>query len=505
MTTMRNYVEACGDLVIEASGDLDVAVTHLTNDSRQVQPGSLFIAIKGERADGREFIPAAIANGAVGVVYAADAPLAVAVPAVRVKDDYVACGLMAELYYDYPARTMLKIAVTGTNGKTTTAFLLQQIFRGAGHKVGMIGTVRYDLGDKVLPADRTTPTPFELQGILGQMRDAKVDVVVMEVSSHALCQRRIGTMCYDAAVFTNLSPEHLDYHKDMENYYQAKKLLFTKHLRRGGAAIINLDDAFGQRLEKELGCRVLTFGFAEKADVRPKAYRLDLGGSELELTSGRLKSPLIGEYNALNVMAAAACAWSWGLGEDTIRRAVENFGGVPGRLQRVPNQRNVNVFIDYAHTGDAMLNVLQTVKPLCRGKLIVVFGCGGNRDTAKRPVMGAVAARFADQVIVTSDNPRYEDPAKIIADLMTGMPAGADVVQEPDRRRAIEQAMAAARPGDTVLLVGKGHEDYQEVGGERHPFNDYDVAIEVLAAASAGTGARPAARRVATRPICQPA
>ena len=499
MRTLRAYLAACGEFALGSAGDLDIEIAHLTNDSRRVEPGSLFIAIRGERADGRDYIPQAIANGAAAVVYQADAGGSHSVrprphgsvalqdvPAIRVSNDYAALGRLAEFHYDYPAKDMFLVGVTGTNGKTTTAFLLREIFTRAGRQVGLIGTVRYELGDRVIPADRTTPTPLELQEMIAQMRDAGLETVVMEVSSHALCQQRLGTMRFDAAVFTNLTPEHLDYHGDMENYYQAKKLLFTRHLKSGGVSILNLDDEPGRRLAKELPGPILSYGLAEPAEVRPLEYRTEISGTELKLAGGAIHSPLSGDYNALNVLAAVAGARSCGIKDGVIQQAIEAFPGVPGRLQRVPNTRNLNIFIDYAHTSDALLNVLKNIRPLCSGesKLIAVFGCGGDRDSSKRPVMGGIAARLADKLVITSDNPRHEDPAAIIEQIMKGIPAETTVHSEIDRGRALAYAVAHARGGDTILVAGKGHEDCQEIKGVKHPFNDYDCIRAALVRAS---------------------
>ncbi len=476
---LRNYVEACGDLVVDTCGDLDIKINSVEKDSRNVKTGSLFVAIQGDMADGRDFIPQALDNGAAAVVYKGD-PIELPCPSVRVSDDYVALGLLAELYYDAPARDMLTIGITGTNGKTTTTFILAEMFRQAGRKVGLIGTVQYDLGGEIMPADRTTPTPLELQKLLARMRENSVDVLIMEISSHAIVQRRIGNLRFDAAVFTNLSPDHLDYHGDMEHYFQSKRLLFTRHLCRYGAAILNVDDEYGRRLECELRSRMLTFGFAEDADVRPQDCTMDIGGTDLLLTSGPVHSPLIGGFNAQNVMAAAACAWACGVGEAAIRQGVEQFPGVPGRLQCVPNELDISVFIDYAHTGDALANVLSSVRPLCKQRLITVFGCGGNRDKSKRPEMGRIAAELSDKIFVTTDNPRREEPSGIINDILTGIPEDTDMAVISDRREAIHAAIEMAEPGDTIMIAGKGHEDYQEVNGVKHHFSDLEVAQEAL-------------------------
>ncbi len=349
-------------------------------------------------------------------------------------------------------------------------------------------------GERLIVKDKSFIFPREYRFILdGKLRSPFYDRECERANNPQEVARELDMdssnaafRYFDAAVFTNLTPEHLDYHGDMENYYQAKKLLFTRHLKSGGVSILNLDDEPGRRLAKELPGPILSYGLAEPAEVRPLEYRTEISGTELKLAGGAIHSPLSGDYNALNVLAAVAGARSCGIKDGVIQQAIEAFPGVPGRLQRVPNTRNLNIFIDYAHTSDALLNVLKNIRPLCSGesKLIAVFGCGGDRDSSKRPVMGGIAARLADKLVITSDNPRHEDPAAIIEQIMKGIPAETTVHSEIDRGRAIAYAVAHARGGDTILVAGKGHEDCQEIKGVKHPFNDYDCIRAALVRAS---------------------
>lgn len=479
MKTLGEYADACGDLLIQVSGDRATAITDIQSDSRDVTPGTLFMAIQGSVTDGHDFIDQAIANGAVAVACKTPPP-DLRIPALTVADDYRALGLMAELAADNPVQGMMAIGITGTNGKTTTAFQLAEIFRQAGRKTGMIGTVYYDLGTEHIPADRTTPTPIRLQALLAQMRDNGVEVVVMEVSSHALAQGRIGAMTFDATIFCNQTQEHLDYHRTMEHYYLAKKRLFADHLKPDGTAVINIDSPFGQRLIDELDCRIITFGRDAAADNRLLDSDQTIDGSRMLLSDGFAMTPLIGAYNIENVMGAMSAARAVGIGETAIRDGVAEFKGVPGRLQRVLNDGGLNVFIDYAHTSDALEKALTNIRPLCAQKLSVVFGCGGDRDSSKRAVMGAIAVADADVAIITSDNPRSETPDTIIEDILVGVPEEAEFTVEPDRRKAIAKAIDAAAPGDTILVAGKGHEAYQEIDGVKYPFSDYAVTDELL-------------------------
>lgn len=503
---LRDYIHACGDLVLNVAGDADMPISNVVNDSRLVTAGSLFIAIQGFQDDGRRYLGDAIGRGAAAAVYAGEPRPGLGVPAVQVSGDYEAFGRLAECYWDYPGRKLTLIGVTGTNGKTTTALLIRQILHRAGVAAGLISTVGYELGDQSLPGDRTTPTPLELQSYLAAMVNAGQRAAVMEVSSHALAQRRMGSMQFDIGVFSNLSRDHLDYHVSMDDYFEAKKRLFTEYLSRDGTAVINADDSYGRRLREELtsatvsgtgmpdiimyGCDASvtpdSHSASDPVDCFPRRMETSMSGTQFECICRNavlsIASGLIGRFNVFNTLAAIACGVAAEAPVAAIETAVNEFAGVAGRMQRLQSADGVTVIVDYAHTDDALRNVLGALRSLCQARLITVFGCGGNRDRTKREPMGVAAADLSDVVIVTSDNPRNEDPMAIIDDILAGIPA--DVPHEIicDRAEAITSSISRACPNDTVLVAGKGHEDYQEVKGRRRPFSDVDVSRAAMAA-----------------------
>jgi UDP-N-acetylmuramoyl-L-alanyl-D-glutamate--2,6-diaminopimelate ligase len=488
LKTFQDYLEALAELVLSSNGAADLSIGGATCDSRQVQPGWLFVAIPGAKEDGAAYVSAAVSAGAVGVVSPKALDLPAGVACVQVSDAYAAAARVAEVMADFPARQMRLLGVTGTNGKTTSAFLLHRILVEHGRRVGMVGTVHYDVAGKILPADRTTPPPFLLQTLLGEMRDNGVQDVVLEASSHAICQRRTGQARFAGAIFTNLTGDHLDYHETMEKYFAVKRCLFTDMMAVGARAVINTDDSYGRRLFEELregfpAGAVVSFGTGAGVDCRLEQISTSVSGGEMVLVypGGRLKlkSPMIGRYNLYNVAGVAALALQLGIGTACIRQAVAGFHGAPGRVQAVRATNGVAVFVDYAHTDDALLNVLSAMRDLNPRRLIAVFGCGGDRDRTKRPRMGHVAAEWADRVILTSDNPRTEAPEAILADIQQGVPPQTDCQIIVDRREAIRLAVREAAPGDIVLLAGKGHENYQEVNGVKH---DFDDVCEVRAA-----------------------
>jgi UDP-N-acetylmuramoyl-L-alanyl-D-glutamate--2,6-diaminopimelate ligase len=477
--TLRTHREALGDLCSGVTGDLDTPVCGACADSRQVQPGNLFCAIPGARQDGAAFAAAAVRQGARAVVTVRPLDLSPAVPQLLVRDAYAAAGRVAECAAGDPARRLRLLGATGTNGKTTCAYILRHLLRAHGQVPGMVGTVCYDLGDHAVEADRTTPTPFELQDLFGRMLAGGCGWAVLEMSSHALAQRRAGTARFAGALFTNLTGDHLDYHKTMEAYFEAKTLLFTEYLEPGAPAVINVDDPYGQRLAEHLRrlgtVRPLTVG-TQAADSVWEDVRLGFAGCRFRLRLGpeevEIDSPLIGQHNVANLSCAAVLAHACGIPAPLIATALRECRGAPGRLQVLTSSSGVAAYVDYAHTDDALENVLRALRGLRPRRLLVVFGCGGDRDRTKRPRMGAVAARLADRVFVTSDNPRTEAPEAIMAEILAGIPAGTAVQADADRRQAIAQAIAAAAPGDIVLVAGKGHEPYQEIHGVKHPFDD---------------------------------
>lgn len=469
-------------------GGTDRDITSLAYDSRRVQPGGLFVALKGEKVDGSQFVAQAVEKGA-GAIISEDAALKTRATNIIVPNARIALADVATTFFHFPARHLKIAGVTGTNGKTTTAFLVKHICEQALLRCGLLGTVRYEIGERILPAARTTPESLDVQDLLWQMRSAGCKAAAMEVSSHALVQARVRGVEFDAAIFTNLTQDHLDYHETMEGYFAAKSMLFSGLLeqKKKGKAIINIDDRFGgqliTRFRHELP--VITYGLGAKADFRASTVRTDFHGTSYQLDAGGrsylVRLPLIGTFNVYNSLAALAAANALGVEMRTGILALANARPVPGRLEEVQGKRQFKVFVDYAHTDDALLNVIKTCRELHPARLIVVFGCGGSRDTTKRPRMGAVVDEHADYAIVTSDNPRKEDPAAIIDDIKKGMKRGRHEIIV-DRKEAIFKAIAMAEPRDIVLIAGKGHENYQEFADHTVPFDDVAVASQALEA-----------------------
>jgi UDP-N-acetylmuramoyl-L-alanyl-D-glutamate--2,6-diaminopimelate ligase len=471
-----------------ASEVADPECAGLAYDSRRVTPGMVFFALPGEKTDGHDHAADAAARGAVAVVAERDCGLPPDVAQVFAANTRKTMALAAARFHRNPSRDLKVIGITGTNGKTTVAHLARHVLKQAGLATGLLGTVEYDVGERVLPAARTTPEALELQQLLAQMRDADCAVCVMEVSSHALAQHRVDAIEFDAALFTNLTQDHLDYHGDMEAYFATKRQLLDG-LKNKAAAIVNLDDPFGARLAGE---PVLTFGHATAATVR--AVDFTLGATSTHLTvqtpdgSLPVSLPLIGRHNISNALAAFCIARLLGVGPDVIAEALASAPPVPGRLESIVAGQPFGVFVDYAHTDDALRQVLKTLREIASGRLLVAFGCGGNRDAGKRRQMGAAAAEWADEIIITTDNPRHEDPAIIAGQVVAGCRATrADGFEiELDRARAIDEIIRRARPGDTVLIAGKGHETCQEMGNTVMPFDDREQARQMLAALGFG-------------------
>ena len=472
---------------IKVDGAVDRDITAIAYDSRRVKPGTLFVALKGEKVDGAVFVDKAVAAGAEAVV-SESAELKTRATNVTVADARVALADLGAAFFQHPARALKIAGVTGTNGKTTTAFLIKHICEAALLRCGLIGTVRYEVGDRILPAARTTPESLDLHDLLWQMRSAGCKAAVMEVSSHALMQERVRGVEFDAAVFTNLTQDHLDYHKTMDAYFEAKTRLFTglaKQPKKKGKAVINLDDRYGAMLVKRYAkdIPIITYGVGVHSEFRASNVRIDFNGTSYQLDAGGksylVRLPLIGQFNVYNSLAALAAASVMGVDVRSGVLALSNASAVPGRLEAVPAQRQFRIFVDYAHTDDALLNVIKTCRELNPARLIVVFGCGGNRDKTKRPRMGAVVDEYANYSIITSDNPRKEDPAAIIEDIKPGMKRGNYEIIV-DRREAIFRAVAMAQPRDIILIAGKGHETYQEFADHTAPFDDAAVAREAL-------------------------
>jgi UDP-N-acetylmuramoyl-L-alanyl-D-glutamate--2,6-diaminopimelate ligase len=459
--------------------------THVTSDSREVGAGTLFVAVRGTAQDGHFFIRQAVQAGAVLIVGSEDhfppASDLGPIPYVGMKDPRLALAEIAAAFYGHPSRHMQMIGVTGTSGKTTTTYLIESILKAAEKNVGLIGTVEFRSAKKRYPSTHTTPGAVALQKLLAEMRADGCDVVVMEVSSHALKQHRTAAIEFDGVVFTNLSPEHLDFHPDMEDYFLTKASLFEDYAS-GSTAVINADDPYGRRL-----IQMLQTPATKNPDrtIIPFQLSTDLkisrDGVMGEVNGVHIESCLIGSFNAMNLLAAIQVCRGLGIPPDVIARGVKNAVPPPGRLERVPNTKGIHVFVDYAHKPDALEKILEILAAL-KGPhhLFTVFGCGGDRDRTKRPVMGAIAAHWSDHAWVTSDNPRSEDPQAIIEEIVAGIDDRSHVSVEPDRKKAIFAAISRAQAGDLVIIAGKGHEDYQIIGAQKIHFDDREVAAEAL-------------------------
>jgi UDP-N-acetylmuramoyl-L-alanyl-D-glutamate--2,6-diaminopimelate ligase len=478
--------------ILESHGNHDVLVSAITDDSRTVRAGSLFVAVKGEQVDGHQFITAAMKAGMAALVTqqpAAD----LSFPFVRVTDSRKALGLLGSRFYGEPSSQIRMIGVTGTNGKTTTTYVSKALLEALGQQVGLIGTMAYQIGKETMPASHTTPGALELQQLLAKMVVGGCTTAVMEVSSHALAQDRTSGCEYDVAVFSNLTQDHLDFHKTMDEYFQAKLRLFTgltgTH-KPNKRAIVNADDPSGSRIKQLCPAPVWTYSLRTKADLRAEDVRLSLGGTTfIAVTpagSFPIESHLVGEHNVYNLLAAIGVALHEGATPDQVCQAVMQVTNVPGRFERVIEGQRFTVVVDYAHTEDALVRLLTAAQALKTGRIITVFGCGGDRDRGKRMKMGGAAVRYSDVVILTSDNPRTEDPLSILQEVEVGVTDA--LRQRPqvqyqkvaDRREAIGVAVREARPSDMVLIAGKGHEDYQIIGTKKFHFDDREVAREAI-------------------------
>jgi UDP-N-acetylmuramoyl-L-alanyl-D-glutamate--2,6-diaminopimelate ligase len=482
------------DQIESIEGDIQCEVTGLAYDSRQAAAGSVFFAIRGENSDGHDFLQHAADRGAVALVVARAMARPTGTVLIRVADVRRAMGLWSAYFFGAPSRRLRLVGITGTNGKTTCSYLVESMAAAAGMTPGVIGTINYRYGAHHIPSHHTTPESVDLESLLADMVRSGVNAVAMEVSSHALAQERVRGLEFDAALFTNLSRDHLDYHASMEDYFAAKSKLFTDYLAGGGkpkrSAVIYGPDPHGAELVEMIrgtGLEIWTYGEESQWNVHPVDVQSDVAGLRGKIRAAdraiEFSSSMIGAANLQNILGATAVACALGLKSEAIAAGIERLAAVPGRLEKVENKKGVSVLVDYAHTPDALEKVLQALRPVTAqrgGRLIAVFGAGGDRDAAKRPLMGAVVSRMADHAVVTSDNPRSEDPRRIIGDIESGMADAHEI--EPDRARAIERALAGARDEDVVLIAGKGHENYQEIAGERRAFSDAAVARAALAA-----------------------
>lgn len=494
---LARLIAATGAAPPGPAGDIEIGGIRV--DSRSVRPGDLFVAVAGTRADGHDFLREAARAGAAAALVEREVP-SPPLPVVRVPSTAAALPKAAVAFFGDPSAGLRVAGITGTNGKTTTTYLLEGILGSAGRIPAVIGTVDYRVGGARLRRGLTTPFPHEIQEVMAESLARGATDVLMEVSSHSAAQGRIEGVRFDIGVFTNLTRDHLDFHGDMESYFSAKARFFREYLPSGGkktGIAVNADDPYGERLAREFPSAV-TFGFSRGRDIHPEEMEMTWGGTRLLLATPAgavsLRSKLIGAHNVSNIMAAVACAFLLSVGPDAVEAGIRAVDTVPGRLEAIPNERGVHIFVDYAHTPDGVDRVLSTLRGLSEGRLITVFGCGGNRDRGKRPEMGRMAALRSDIAVVTSDNPRNEDPREILADIVPGLASEGFMEAfgptdwrsgfyrvEADRKAAIALALSLAEPGDTVAIVGKGHEDVQIIGDRRMPFDDRIAVRDLLA------------------------
>jgi UDP-N-acetylmuramoyl-L-alanyl-D-glutamate--2,6-diaminopimelate ligase len=483
MISLRELVsQACPEARLSSIPDLSVRGVEC--DSRKVEKDFLFVAIAGVNHDGNEFIRQALQRGALAVVTDKKDLEPSGGPFILVPECRAAIANLASAFYRHPSRKLKMIGITGTNGKTTCSFLIEHILKNQGQKPGVLGTVHYRFGDKTIPALETTPGPLRIQNILSQMVEAGCGWAVMEVSSHALDQKRIQGIDFSAALFTNLTQDHLDYHKTIEVYFETKSRLFLE-LSKEACAALNADDERVAGLEKKIGAQVMTYGIKKPCDLRAANIEWHPGHTHFDLfwkdQKLKVQLPMVGLHNVYNALGSLAVAVSLGMDLAKACRSLKDFEGAPGRLEAVQAGQDFSVLIDFAHTPDGLENVLSSLEPYRKKRLLVVFGCGGDRDKTKRPLMGRIAAERSDFVYVTSDNPRSEDPKEIAKDVCAGFPADfKNFSVVIDRRKAIRQALLSARSGDIVLLAGKGHETSQVIGTQKFPFSDHQEAQKVL-------------------------
>lgn len=461
-------------------------IVDISYDSRKIKTGSLYVSIPGTKIHGDSFINDSIRNGAVAVISENDHP-DLSVPCIQVKNVRCILGKLGSALWNVDVNAITMIGITGTNGKTTTAHLFQKLLeqKFPPERVWMFGTIDFHIGKKIIPATHTTPEALEIFKCIGEEKTVPLGLV-METSSHSLALDRIGGLIYDVTVWTNLTQDHLDFHKTMESYYQAKKRLFIEYLKGSGTSVINIDDPWGKKLVSELpeNANCLTYGSEKSADVKIVSWNCDWDGCKVEIQFKENKtvftSSLRGFFNIYNMTSAIAGGYAIGLNASIIQKAFDSVTTVVGRMDRVMIDAPFTVIVDYAHTPDALVNILSTARPLTTGNLVCVFGCGGDRDRTKRPIMGGVVAQYADEAIVTSDNPRSERPVAIIDEISAGIPLDFPHVSIPDRESAIRHALTKARPGDCIIIAGKGHETYQEVNGIRHHFNDKEIVETIF-------------------------
>jgi len=464
-------------------------ITGLAYDSRAVQPGHLFCALPGEKTDGSHFMDDAVRHGAVAILHEFGIRPPAGVVGVAAEQTRTAMADLAAAYYGHPSKKLQVVGITGTNGKTTTAVMVRDILQAVSPCCGLIGTIQYEWGGRQFPATRTTPESIDLQRMFFEAQQAGATAMAMEVSSQGLAAERLRGTRFAAAVFTNLTEEHLDFHQTMEAYFLAKKRLFEILAAHSSdaPAVLNIDDSYGRRLAADPAWteRVVSYGQHPEAQVRASDIQLSETGSTFLVSTpwgeARVELALAGRFNVMNALAAIGVCGALGTPLDTMASALSNLSVVPGRLERIEDPRGRHLFVDYAHTEDALRNVLQSLRETSTGRLFCVFGCGGDRDRAKRPLMGAAVSELADHAFLTSDNPRTEDPLAILSEILAGIDTGKAHTVEPDRALAIRAALQATSPGDTLLIAGKGHERYQEINGRMTPFDDRQILREAIA------------------------
>ncbi|MFB0519119.1 MAG: UDP-N-acetylmuramoyl-L-alanyl-D-glutamate--2,6-diaminopimelate ligase [Acidobacteriota bacterium] len=475
---------------LHLAGNLNVSVEGLSYDSRKVGKGHLFVAIRGDNFDGNDFIPQAIERGAVAIVSEQKAILIGSKLSWAIVDNARrALAIISGNFYNQPSRRLYLIGVTGTNGKTTVTYLVESVFQQGRRKIGRLGTIDYRVGERLVEAERTTPEAPDINRYMAEMAENGCQACVIEVSSHSLDMERVYGCDFDVAVFTNLTRDHLDFHLSMERYFSSKKKLFEYlENKKEAVAVINLDDPKGKELLQGLKVRSITYGWQPSADITVDSYQLSLQGLEATITTpeGKLQvsSLLIGRGNLSNILASVGVGMAAGISPSDISRGIARVSPIPGRFEQVNEGQDFTVIVDYAHTDDALRNLLESVREVAKGRVITVFGCGGDRDPSKRPLMGAHAMKLSDIAIVTSDNPRSEDPLQIIREIEVGIESvgvrkGAHLVI-PDRKEAIKRAIDEAHPGDMVVIAGKGHERYQIIGNKTIPFDDREVARQFI-------------------------
>lgn len=477
----------------EVTGNLEQLIQGIVHDSRKAMPGALFVCLTGNKVDGHNFINQAKKNGAVAVLVEKYVNDLEDMAVIKVPDTRTAMREIAPFFYDYPGRKLRMIGVTGTNGKTTTTYLIRQILREAGYKVGVIGTIQILIEDKVLPISNTTPDVIDLQTVLSEMEINGIDYVVMEVSSHALALERIAGCEFDVGVFTNMTRDHLDFHNTFDNYAAAKANLFKMlgdktNVKSGKTAVINIDDPVADFMLSSANCTKMTYGVQKRADLLATDIKIEADGAKFVICTPQgnisLSLNITGLFNVYNVLGAVGASLAEGVGLQAVKQALESFKSVPGRFELIDAGQQFSVIVDYAHTPDGLENILKTAKEFAKKRIIVVFGCGGDRDRTKRPIMGALAVKYADVVIATSDNPRTEDPEKILDEIESGI-IQANKDNKPykriaDRREAIFSAIALAEKDDIVIIAGKGHETYQILKDRTISFDDREVARDAI-------------------------